>query len=204
MENEMLIGQAEYLEVGVHIGTKVKTPGMKRFIYKVREDGLYLLDLATIDRRIKLAAKMLARYEPKEIVLTASRIYAITAATKFAEITGAKILTGRVMPGILTNPNREDYMEPELMLISDNRNEKQALKEANKTNIPVIALCDTDNWIKFVDLIIPCNNKGRRSLSLIYFLLAREFMKEKGLIKSNEEFNYKISDFEAKAEMKAK
>lgn len=204
MENEMLIGQAEYLEVGVHIGTKVKTPGMKRFIYKVREDGLYLLDLATIDKRIKLAAKMLARYEPKEIVLTASRIYAITAATKFAEITGAKILTGRVMPGILTNPNREDYMEPELMLISDNRNEKQALKEANKTNIPVIALCDTDNWIKFVDLIIPCNNKGRRSLSLIYFLLAREFMKEKGLIKSNEEFNYKISDFEAKAEMKAK
>ena len=200
----MLIGQAEYLEVGVHIGTKVKTPGMKRFIYKVREDGLYLLDLATIDKRIKLAAKMLARYEPKEIVLTASRIYAITAATKFAEITGAKILTGRVMPGILTNPNREDYMEPELMLISDNRNEKQALKEANKTNIPVIALCDTDNWIKFVDLIIPCNNKGRRSLSLIYFLLAREFLKEKGLIKSNEEFNYKISDFEAKAEMKAK
>ena len=177
---------------------------MKRFIYKVREDGLYLLDLATIDKRIKLAAKMLARYEPKEIVLTASRIYAITAATKFAEITGAKILTGRVMPGILTNPNREDYMEPELMLISDNRNEKQALKEANKTNIPVIALCDTDNWIKFVDLIIPCNNKGRRSLSLIYFLLAREFLKEKGLIKSNEEFNYKISDFEAKAEMKAK
>ena len=204
MENEMLIGQAEYLEVGVHIGTKVKTPGMKRFIYKVREDGLYLLDLAAIDKRIKLAAKMLARYEPKEIVLTASRIYAITAATKFAEITGAKILTGRVMPGILTNPNREDYMEPELMLISDNRNEKQALKEANKTNIPVIALCDTDNWIKFVDLIIPCNNKGRRSLSLIYFLLAREFLKEKGLIKSNEEFNYKISDFESKAEMKAK
>lgn len=108
------------------------------------------------------------------------------------------------MPGIFTNPNRKDFMEPEVLLISDNRNERQAVKEANKTNIPIIALCDTDNWIKFVDLVIPCNNKGRRSLALIYFLLAREFMKEKGLIKDNGEFEYKISDFEAKVEMKAR
>jgi small subunit ribosomal protein S2 len=204
MANELLTTQEEYLEAGVHIGTKVKTPGMKRFIYKIREDGLYLLELNTIDERIKLAAKTLARYDPKDVVITASRIYAIAAATKFAEITGAKLMTGRVMPGIFTNPNREDFIEPEIIIISDNRNERQAVKEANKTNIPIVGLCDTDNWIKFIDLIIPCNNKGRRSLSLIYFLLAREFMKEKGLIKSNEEFTYKISDFEAKTEIKAK
>ncbi len=204
MSNELLVDQAEYLEAGIHIGTKVKTPGMKRYIYKVREDGLYLLDLNTIDQRLKLAAKLLAQYEPKDIVVTASRIYAISSASKFAEIIGAKIITGRVMPGIFTNPNRGDFMEPEVILISDNRNERQAVKEANKTSIPSIALCDTDNWIKFVDLVIPCNNKGRRSLSLIYFLLAREFMKEKGLIKANEEFNYKLSDFEVKTEIKAK
>ena len=108
------------------------------------------------------------------------------------------------MPGIFTNPNREDYIEPEIILVSDTRNEKQAVKEANKTNIPLVALCDTDNWVKFVDMIIPCNNKGRRSLALIYYLLAREFLKEKGLIKSNEEFKYQVSDFEAKVEMKAK
>lgn len=200
----MLTDQNEYLEVGIHIGTKVKTPGMKRFIYKVREDGLYLLDLPIIDKRLVIAAKMLARYDPKEIVVTASRIYSIAAAAKFAEITNIKLIKGRVMPGIFTNPNREDFIEPELILVSDNRNEKQAVKEANKTNIPVMALCDTDNWLKFVDFIIPCNNKGRRSLSLIYYILAREFLKEKGLIKSNDEFNYKISDFEAKVEMKAK
>ncbi len=201
---EPLIDQPLYLEVGIHIGTKVKTPGMKRFIYKVREDSLYLLDLNTIDRRIRLAAKLLARYDPKDIVVTASRIYSVAAAAKFAEITGSRIMTGRVMPGIFTNPNRKDFVEPELILISDNRNERQAVKEANKTDIPIIALCDTDNWIKFVDLVIPCNNKGRRSLALIYFLLAREFMKEKGLIKTNEEFQYKVSDFEAKMEAKAR
>ncbi len=200
----MLVDQNEYLEVGIHIGTKVKTPGMKRFIYKVREDGLYLLDLPNIDKRLRTAARMLARYNPEEIVVTASRIYSIAAASKFAEITNVKLITGRVMPGVFTNPNREGFMEPEIVLVSDNRNERQAVKEANNTNIPVIALCDTDNWIKFVDLIVPCNNKGRRSLSLIYFLLAREFLKEKGLIKSNDEFNYKVSDFEAKVEMKAK
>ena len=204
MANELLIDQATYLEVGVHIGTKVKTPGMKRYIYKVREDGLYLLDLATIDRKIREAAKTLAQYEPKDIVVTASRIYAIASAAKFAEITGAKLISGRVVPGIFTNPNRGDYMEPSIVLLSDTRNERQAVKEASMTSIPIVALCDTDNWIKFVDLVVPCNNKGRRSLALIYYLLAREFMKEKGLIKSNEEFNYKVSDFEAKVEMKAK
>ena len=203
-ENELLVDNAEFLEVGIHIGTKTKSPGMKQFIYKIREDGLYLLNLETINQRIKDAARMLARYEPKDIVVTASRIYAIAAASKFAEIVNAKFMQGRVIPGIFTNSNRSDYMEPGIILISDTRNERQAIREASKTSIPVISLCDTDNWIKFVDLIIPCNNKGRRSLALVYFLLAREYMKEKGLIKTNEEFAYKISDFEAKVEMKAK
>jgi len=204
MEEEFLIDQTEYLEAGIHIGTKVKTPGMKKFIYKVREDGLYLLNLKTTDDRISLAAKMLAAYDPKEIVVTASRLYAIAAASKFAEIIKAKFIEGRVMPGIFTNPYREDFMEPSIIFINDTRNERQAIREAKKTNIPVVALCDTDNWVKFVDLIVPCNNKGRRSLALIYYLIAREFLKAKGIIKSNEEFNYKISDFEAKVEMKAK
>lgn len=204
MEREYLIDKEEYLGVGINIGTKTKTPGMKEFIYKVREDGLYLLDLDTIDSRIKIATKMLAAYEPKDIVVTASRIYAISAAAKFAEVIKARFLQGRVVPGIFTNPHRPDYMEPGIILISDTRNERQAVREASKTNIPIIALCDTDNWIKFVDFIIPCNNKGRRSLALLYFLLAREFQKEKGIIKSNEEFKYKISDFEAKVEIKAK
>ncbi|MEM3781790.1 MAG: 30S ribosomal protein S2 [Candidatus Micrarchaeaceae archaeon] len=195
---------AEYLESGVQIGAMVKAPGMSKFIYKTREDGLHLLDVKTIAGRVQIAAKMLARYAPEDIVVTASRVYAMAPAKKFAEVTGTKAILGRVMPGIFTNPNRSDYMEPAMVLVSDPRNERQAIKEASKINMPVIALADTDNWIKFVDLVVPCNNKGRHSLALIYYILAREFLKEKGRIRSNAEFKHKRSDFEAKIELKSK
>jgi small subunit ribosomal protein S2 len=201
-EEQLLANQNDYLEAGVHIATKVKSPGMKKFIYRVREDGLYLLDLKTIDSRIKVAASMIARYKPQETVVTASRIYAIVAAQKFAEIINAKFIKGRVTPGVFTNPNRKDFMEPRLIIISDSRNEKQAVKEASKANMPIIALSDTDNSTKFIDLIIPSNNRGRRSLAFIYYLMAREALKARGDIKSNEEFKYGIDDFEAKMEVR--
>lgn len=200
VQPQLLANQDDYLEVGIHIATKVKSPGMKKFIYKIREDGLYLLDLRTIDARLKLAVNMIAKANPKEIVVTASRIYAIVAAEKFAGIIGARFIKGRVTPGVFTNPNRSDYSEPKLIIISDSRNEKQAVKEASTQNIPIIALSDTDNSTKFADLIIPANNRGRKSLALIYYLLAREVLKARGAIKSNDEFKYPVSDFEAKTE----
>jgi small subunit ribosomal protein S2 len=199
--NFALADQNDYLTAGIGIGTKTRSPGMKRFIYKIRE-GLFRLDLKTVDRRVSVAANLLAHYEPQEIVVTASRVYAIAAAKKFATIINAKFMEGRVTPGIFTNPNRDDFMEPRIIFISDSRNEKQAIKEASKINIPIIAVSDTDNSTKFVDLIIPANNRGRRSLGLVYFLLAREYLKSKGTIKTNEEFQYKIEDFEAAEESK--
>jgi small subunit ribosomal protein S2 len=202
-DQQLLVNQNDYLEVGVHIATKVKSAGMKRFIYKVREDGLYLLDLKTIDTKIRVAANMIAMYDPKDVVVTASRIYAIVAAEKFAGIIGAKFIKGRVTPGIFTNPHRDDYMEEKLIMISDSRNEKQAIKEASMKNIPIIALSDTDNSTKFVDLIIPSNNRGRKSLAFIYYLLAREVLKSRGEIKNNEEFKFTPEDFEAKSESKS-
>lgn len=197
---ELLVNQNEYLEEGIHIATKAKAQGMEKFVYKVREDGLYLLDIAVIDERIRIAAKVLARYDPSKIVVTASRTYAIYAAEKFASIINARFLRGRVNPGIFTNPNRQEFIEPELIFISDSRNEKQAINEASKTSITVLALSDTDNSTKFVDFIVPVNNRGRRSLAFVYYLLTREVLKEKGLIKTNEEFQYTIDDFEAKLE----
>ena len=198
MEEELLINQNEYLEGGIHIATKMKSQGMAKFVYKVREDGLYLLDVKTIDFRIRTAAKMIARYDPSRVVVRASRIYAIYAAEKFAEITGVQLLKGRTTPGIFTNPKRDNFMEPQLLFISDSRNEKQSINEASNTSIPIIALSDTDNLTKYVDLIIPVNNRGRRSLAYIYYLLAREVMMERGEIKSREEFKYTVDDFEAK------
>lgn len=199
-DEELLANQNDYLEAGIHIATKTKSSGMKKFIYRVREDGLYLLDLKTIDGRVKVATNMIANYEPRNIVVTASRIYAIVAAQKFAEIIEARFIKGRVTPGVFTNPNREDFMEPKLIFISDSRNEKQAIKEASKINIPIIALSDTDNSTKFIDLVIPANNRGRRSLAFIYYILAREVLKARGKIKANEEFQYSIGDFEAKVD----
>lgn len=201
-EEQMLANQNDYLEAGIHIATKVKSPGMRKFIYRVREDGLYLLDLKTIDTRIRVAAGMIARYKPQDIVVTASRIYAIVAAQKFAEIINARFIKGRVIPGIFTNPNREGFMEPKLIIISDSRNEKQAIKEASRVNMPIIALSDTDNSTKFIDLIMPVNNRGRRSLAFVYYLLARETLKARGDIKGDEEFKYNIGDFEAKVELR--
>ncbi len=199
-EEELLANQNDYLEAGIHIATKVKSPGMSKFIYKVREDGLYLLDLKSIDSRIEVAAAMIARYEPKDIVVTASRIYAIAAAQKFAEIIKVRFIQGRVTPGTFTNPLRPDFIEPKLMVISDSRNEKQAVNEARQVGIPIIGLSDTDNSTKFLDLIIPANNRGRKSLAFVYFLMAREVLKKRGEISSNDEFKYQVGDFELKAD----
>ncbi|MEM0107002.1 MAG: 30S ribosomal protein S2 [Candidatus Micrarchaeaceae archaeon] len=200
MDEELLANQNDYLEAGIHIATKVKAPGMTRFIYKSREDGLYLLDIKTIDQRIRMAAKMIARYNPDKVVITASRIYAAYAAQKFADLIGARFLPKRINPGVFTNPNREDFVEPELVFINDSRNEKQAVNEANVKGIPIIALSDTDNSIKCIDFVIPVNNRGRKALAFTYFLLARETLKAQGKISSNEEFKLSVSDFEAKLE----
>jgi small subunit ribosomal protein S2 len=104
-------------------------------------------------------------------------------------------MVGRFLPGILTNPNYEYFIEPEIVLITDPIMDKQALIEASNSNLPIVALCNTFNVTSFIDLIIPCNNRGRKSVALIFFLLAREILKERGVIQNYDEFKYKIEDF---------
>ena len=202
--NNTLVPIERYLESGTHIGSQFRSGHMKKFIYKYRNDGLCVLDTSQIDNRIRVAAKFLSRYEPEEILIIAGRIYAQKPAKKLAETIGAKLIIKRFIPGTLTNPGNENFIEPKIILTADAPIDRQAIKEAIAAKIPVISLCDTSNLVKNIDLVIPANNKGKKSLALIYWLLAREYLKEKGLIKSDKDFTTEIKEFESRTESKPK
>ncbi len=175
---------------------KQKTEDMREFIYHVRPTGLAVFDLKKVDERIRIAAKFLARQ--KEILVATRKQIAFKAVKKFAEIVGCKAVTGRFMPGMLTNPSLKHYVEPDVLLITDPLVDYRALEEAVKARIPVVALCDTFNETKNVDLVIPCNNVGKKAIATVFWLLAREILKERGAIKSDREFKYEIEEFESK------
>lgn len=196
MEN-FLIKQETYLEAGIHIGTKLRVNDMSPFIYRMRNDGLYVLDLRKIDERIRFAGKILSQYAPEEVLVVASRTYSSNAAAVFSQLTGIKVYQGRFIPGILTNVARADFVEPKLLLVCDPKGERQAVVEAGKMGIPTIGLCDTDNTTSFIDWIVPCNNKGRRSLALLFYLFAREYQMGRNKIASYDEFTTPLSAFEA-------
>ncbi|MDD5171661.1 MAG: 30S ribosomal protein S2 [Candidatus ainarchaeum sp.] len=192
----MPVKQDVFLEAGVHIGTKIRTSDMREYIFKRRDDGLYILDLRKSSERLMAAAKMIAKFKPEEVTVVASRVYSGNPAGRFAELTGVNIVKGRFVPGTMTNMNVAGFMEPKLVLVCDPKGEHEALVESAKNGVPVIGLCDTDNETKFVDLIIPINNKGKRSLALIFYILSREVMMAQGKIKSYDEFTYDIGYFE--------
>jgi len=196
-ETKMLVSEETYMTSGVHIGTRQKTSDIKDFIYKVRNDGLYIIDVKKTDERIKNAAKFLAKYDPSKVLAVSVRQYGQKPIKKLGEFTGMQALEGRFRPGILTNPNSKDFFEPEIILLTDPLADIQALHEAENIGIPVVALCDTNNETRYVDLVIPTNNKGRRALALIYWLLTKEILREQGKIKSDEEFTATVEDFEA-------
>jgi small subunit ribosomal protein S2 len=196
-EEKVLISEETYMTSGVHIGTRQKTADIRDFIYKVRNDGLYIIDVKKTDKRIREAAKFLAKYDPPKIMAVSVRQYGQKPIKKLGELTGIQTLEGRFRPGILTNPNSKEFFEPEIILLTDPLADIQALHEAQNIGIPVIALCDTNNETKYIDLVIPTNNKGRRALALIYWLLAREILKEQGKIKSDDGFSATLEDFEA-------
>ena len=190
-EADLLIPVEDYLGAGVHIGTQQKTEDMGRFIHRVRDDGLYVLDVSQTDQRIRTAADFLANYAPEQILVTSSRQYGRFPAEKFAEAIGARARTGRFIPGTLTNPDYDGYIEPDVVVVTDPIGDSQAVKEAITVGIPVIAMCDSNNQLSNVDLVIPTNNKGRRALSVVYWLLANETLDRRGA-----EPGYALEDFE--------
>ncbi|RJS68079.1 30S ribosomal protein S2 [Candidatus Bathyarchaeota archaeon] len=197
-EEELLLPQEELLSAGVHIGTKMKTKDMEPFIYRVRPDGLFVLDVKKTNERIKVAAKFLARFEPSKIAVVAARLYAREPVRKFCEVTGAIPVVGRFVPGSLSNPLYPRRIEPDVVMVSDPRADSQAIRESTILGIPVVALCSTDNNFSNIDLVIPTNNKGRRALAIIYWLLARQFLREKGEIPPDGDLPIPVEEFEVK------
>jgi small subunit ribosomal protein S2 len=190
-----LVPLDEYLKVGLHIGTKFRTKAMSSFIYKIRQDGLSVLNVQQINDRLLLAAKFLSQYDPKDVLLVSRRENGWKAVELFGKITSVRFLTGRYLPGILTNTKLEGFIEAKLIFVTDPFPDKNLVEDASRIGIPVIARCDTNNEIANVDLVVPCNNKGKKSLGLIFYIIAREYLKLKGLIQSNEEFKYTIDEF---------
>jgi small subunit ribosomal protein S2 len=197
-EEELLLPQDTLLSAGVHIGTRMRTKDMEQFIYRVRADGLFVLDVKKTDERIRVAAKFLARFEPSKIAAVAGRLYGQSPVEKFCDVIGATPIVGRFIPGLLSNPLHPDRLEPGVIIVSDPKADVQAVKEAASIGVPVIALCSTDNDFSFVDLVIPTNNKGRRALAVIYWLLARQILRERGEIPEDGDPSQTIEDFEIK------
>ena len=197
-EEELLLPRDTLLSAGIHIGTRMKTGDMEQFIYRVRPDGLFVLDVKKTDDRIRAAAKFLARFEPAKIAAAATRLYAQEPIRKFCEVTRTIPVIGRFIPGLLSNPLYPNRIEPEVLIVSDPRADFQAVREASSVGIPVVALCSTDNEFSEVDLVIPTNNKGRRALAVIYWLLARQVLRERGELPADKDLPLTIEDFEAK------
>jgi small subunit ribosomal protein S2 len=197
ISDQLLVTEDVYLTAGVHIGTQQKSADMKPFIFRVRTDGLYVLDVKQTDSRLREASKFLSRYDPDKVLVVSTRQYGQKPVKVFSRQTKVKVIPGRFVPGILTNPRQPFYMEPDVLMVTDPAADQQALKEAVSIGIPVVGICDANNETRNVDLIIPANNKGRMALAAIYWILSREILRLRGSIERDEDFTLTMEDYEA-------
>ena len=195
MTEQLLVAKDIYLKSGIHIGTKFKTKYMEQFIYTTRPDGLSVLNLQKIDERIKIMTSFLSQYNSEDILVVSRRENGWKAVKEFGEATGIRVIAGRYPPGILTNTKLEEYTEVKIIVVTDSWPDRNVIKDALKIGIPVIALCDTNNNSNNIDLVVPCNNKGKKSLGLLFYIVAREYLKNKGIIKEDSDFEGKLENF---------
>ena len=195
VKEETLIPLEDYIKCAVHLGTKVITPHMRKFVYKRRADGLAVINTIFIDQKLRGAIAFLKDYDPEKVYLVCRREAGWEAAKKFGELTGIKTFTKKYSPGITTNLSLSDFFEAELTIIGDPWMDKNALQDTIKLKKPVLGLCDTNNFTFGVTKIIPCNNKSSKSIGCMLFILAREYCKIKG-----KPFSAKMEDFTGKLE----
>jgi small subunit ribosomal protein S2 len=195
------------LTTGIRVGTPVKTKSMTPFIVKANPEGLYILDLIKTFERIEITASFINRLDINKVIVCSTKEYGVVPVTKFCELVGATSMIGRFMPGSFTNPLLPNYVEPLLVLVTDPQADQQAVIEASKAGIPVVAICNSDNVTQNVDLVIPANNRGRKSLATVFWLLTKALLLKSNKIRSEDigmdsfmynNTEYKIEDFETK------
>jgi len=180
-KKETLIPMEDYLKASIHLGTRVITPDMRKYVYRRRADGLAVFNTALLDDKIREGAAYLSKFAPQDIILVCKREAGWKAVNKFAEVTGVRTFTKKYPAGIITNTNLENFTEADLIFICDSWLDKNALQDAKRIKIPVLSICDTNNFTQGIDQIIPGNNKSAKSLGIIFYLLTKLYIEMRKL-----------------------
>jgi small subunit ribosomal protein S2 len=192
------LSEKTLISTGIRIGTTIKTRYMEAHIARSRPDGLHLIDLNKTLNRIEVAGKFISRFPPSRVVVYTARDFGKTPVTKFCELTGCIPILGRFMPGTFTNPQLPFYRDADILVVVDPALDHQAIVEASAVGIPVISVADTDNVTEKVDLVIPANNRGRKALAAVFWLLARSVLIHSGALSAEQPMKYSIDEFETK------
>ena len=190
-KKDTLVPMDDYLKSSIHLGTRVITPDMRPYVYRRRADGLAVFNTSLLDDKIREGINYLNDFLPERIILICKREAGWKAVKKFAELTGIRAFTKKYPAGILTNTELENFTETDLIFICDPWLDKNALNDALRIRIPILSVCDTNNFTKGITKIIPGNNKSSKSLGMIFYLLAKAYVEKHKL----QTFEIKIQDF---------